>query len=115
MPGVFERETTINLAEREIDEMALDLLAMQQPMAIDLRFIVAVIKINADIERVGDQAVNIAQRTLDLMQERDIDIPVDVPHGVNWFDHDPARAGGVSPPRRMSPKPCSRWTTSLTA
>ena len=47
--------------EREIDQMALDLLAMEQPMAIDLRFILSVIKINADLERVGDQAVNIAE------------------------------------------------------
>ena len=49
-------EIAINRFEREIDQMALDLLAMEQPMAIDLRFILAVIKINADLERVGDQA-----------------------------------------------------------
>ncbi len=46
--------------------MALDLLAMEQPMAIDLRFILAVIKINADVERVGDSAVNIIERVRDL-------------------------------------------------
>jgi len=46
--------------------MAIDLLAMQQPMAVDLRFIIACIKINADLERVGDQAVNIAERVMDL-------------------------------------------------
>ena len=51
---------SINSFEREIDQMALDLLAMEQPMAIDLRFILAVIKINADLERVGDQAVSIS-------------------------------------------------------
>ena len=56
---VFHGEQSINTVEREIDELALDLLAMQQPMAVDLRFILAVIKINADLERVGDQAVNI--------------------------------------------------------
>ena len=65
---VLVGETAINDAEREIDELALDLLAMQQPMAIDLRFILAVLKINADLERVGDQAVNIAQRVLDSDQ-----------------------------------------------
>jgi len=54
-------------------------LAMQQPMAIDLRFILAVAKINADLERVGDQAVNIAQRVLDLISEPEIDLPVDIP------------------------------------
>jgi phosphate transport system protein len=76
---VFERENAINDAERAIDELALDLLAMQQPMAVDLRFIVAVLKINADMERVGDQAVNIVQRTMDLLGEPVIpDIPVDI-------------------------------------
>src|SRR5580658_9217024 len=62
---VLTGEAAINDAEREIDEQALDLLAMQQPMAVDLRFILAVLKINADLERVGDQAVNIAQRALE--------------------------------------------------
>lgn len=76
---VFAGETAINQAERDIDELALDLLAMQQPMAIDLRFIMAVIKINADLERVGDQAVNIAQRVLDLISEPPADLPVDIP------------------------------------
>jgi phosphate transport system protein len=76
---VFTGENAINQAERDIDELALDLLAMQQPMAIDLRFIMAVIKINADLERVGDQAVNIAQRVLDLISEPPVELPVDIP------------------------------------
>jgi phosphate transport system protein len=75
---VFSREKDINAFERRIDELALDLLAMQQPMAIDLRFVVAVLKINADLERVGDQAVNIAQRTLDLLKVSPLDVPVDI-------------------------------------
>ena len=64
---VLEGETQINITEREIDELAFDLLAMQQPMAVDLRFILAVTKINADLERVGDQAVNIAERVMDMV------------------------------------------------
>jgi phosphate transport system protein len=76
---VFIGENAINEAEREIDELALDLLAMQQPMAVDLRFILAVLKINADLERVGDQAVNIAQRVLDLISEPEMQLPVDIP------------------------------------
>ncbi len=76
---VMTGENAINEAEREIDELALDLLAMQQPMAVDLRFILAVLKINADLERVGDQAVNIAQRVLDLLSEPEIELPVDIP------------------------------------
>ncbi len=76
---VLAGENAINEAEREIDELSLDLLAMQQPMAVDLRFILAVLKINADLERVGDQAVNIAQRVLDLISEPEAQLPVDIP------------------------------------
>src|SRR5216117_928516 len=76
---VLEGETQINLTEREIDEMAFDLLAMQQPMAVDLRFILAVIKINADLERVGDQAVNIAQRVMHMVGMPAFELPVDIP------------------------------------
>ena len=76
---VLEDEHAINVMEREIDELALDLLAMQQPMAIDLRFIIAVVKINADLERVGDQAVNIVQRVLELAKMPEADLAVDIP------------------------------------
>ena len=76
---VLEGETRINSMEREIDELAFDLLAMQQPMAVDLRFILAVTKINADLERVGDQAVNIAERVMDMVELPKVDLPVDIP------------------------------------
>jgi phosphate transport system protein len=76
---VFDSEAAINAAEREIDELALDLLAMQQPMAVDLRFILSVIKINADLERVGDQAVNIAERAEQLLKVPAVDLPIDIP------------------------------------
>jgi phosphate transport system protein len=72
-------EMAINRLEREIDQMALDLLAMEQPMAIDLRFILAVIKINADLERVGDSAVNIIERVRDLQAYPCVDLPIDIP------------------------------------
>ena len=72
-------EMAINRLEREIDQMALDLLAMEQPMAIDLRFILAVIKINADIERVGDSAVNIIERVRELQAYPVCDLPIDIP------------------------------------
>ena len=71
-------EPAINRMEHEIDQLALDLLAMEQPMAVDLRFILAVIRINADLERVGDQAVNIANRVKDLGASTH-DLPVDIP------------------------------------
>ena len=76
---VLRDESKINAAERDVDEMSIDLLAMQQPMAIDLRFIVACIKINADLERVGDQAVNIAERVMDLIMRPDPGLNVDIP------------------------------------
>jgi phosphate transport system protein len=76
---VLENETLINIAEREIDELAFDLLALQQPMAVDLRFILAVTKINSDLERVGDQAVNIAERVMDMVELPPAELPVDIP------------------------------------
>jgi phosphate transport system protein len=76
---VDRSEMAINSFEREIDQMALDLLAMEQPMAIDLRFILAVIRINADLERVGDQAVSISDRVRDLNCFPAVDLPVDIP------------------------------------
>ncbi len=72
-------ELAINRLEREIDQMALDLLAMEQPMAIDLRFILAVIKINADIERVGDSANSISDRVRELQAFPVAEMPVDIP------------------------------------
>jgi phosphate transport system regulatory protein PhoU len=72
-------EPAINRMEREIDQLALDLLAMEQPMAVDLRFILSVIRINVDLERMGDQAVNIAGRVLDLGRQANVDLPVDIP------------------------------------
>ena len=75
---VRENETAINTAQREVDEMAYELLAQEQPMAIDLRFILAVIKINGDLERIGDQAMSIALRCVDLVDEDVVDLPVDL-------------------------------------
>jgi phosphate transport system protein len=72
-------EPVIDRMEREIDQLALDLLAMEQPTAIDLRFILAVIRINADLERVGDQAMNIVTRVRDLLKVAETDLPVDIP------------------------------------
>ncbi len=76
---VKEIEAAINAAEREVDEMAYDLLAKEQPMAIDLRFILSVIKINGDLERIGDQATNIASRTQFLHDSPKISLPIDIP------------------------------------
>jgi phosphate transport system protein len=72
-------EMAINRLEREIDQAALDLLAMEQPMAIDLRFILSVIKINADLERVGDAAKSISDRVRSMEQMAHAELPVDIP------------------------------------
>ena len=74
---VKQNETAINTAQRELDEMAYELLAKEQPMAIDLRFILSVIKINGDLERIGDQSMGIARRTKEILKQQPIDFPVD--------------------------------------
>ena len=76
---VSRSELTINRLEREIDQAALDLLAMEQPMAVDLRFILSVIKINADLERVGDAAKAISDRVRHMEQMAQAELPVDIP------------------------------------
>ncbi len=74
---VKQNERAIDTAQRELDEMAYELLAKQQPMAIDLRFILAVIKINGDLERIGDQSMSISRRTKEILAVDDVDLPVD--------------------------------------
>lgn len=76
---VLENEHAINSAEQLIDSAAYDLLAMEQPMAVDLRFILSVIKINSDLERVGDQCVNIADRVRAVDGMASVSLPVDIP------------------------------------
>ena len=76
---VMRSEMAINRMERDIDQAALDLLAMEQPMAVDLRFILSVIKINADLERIGDAAKSIADRVRFMEQMAPAELPVDVP------------------------------------
>ncbi len=76
---VLLAEPAINRMEREIDQAAMDLLAMEQPMAVDLRFILAVIRINSDLERVGDQAVNIAVKVREMQEYPQTELPVDIP------------------------------------
>jgi phosphate transport system protein len=79
---VFIVEKDINVAERRIDELALELLASQQPLAGDLRLITACMKINSDLERVGDAAVNIAQRGLADAAMPPVELQVDIPRIV---------------------------------
>ncbi|MGD9285880.1 MAG: PhoU domain-containing protein, partial [Desulfobacterales bacterium] len=59
---IIKSDYEIDEMEVEIEEECLKVLALHQPVAIDLRFLIAVIKINAELERIGDQAVNVAER-----------------------------------------------------
>lgn len=61
---VIERDREIDRIERQVDEAALKLIALRQPMAVDLRHVAAAMKISGDIERIGDLAKNIAKRSL---------------------------------------------------
>jgi len=76
----FEVEDRINKMEIAIDEMCLKLLALRQPMAADLRFITSAMKITTDLERMGDQAVNIAERALSLNEAPQLKPYIDIPH-----------------------------------
>ncbi|HLH38757.1 MAG TPA: phosphate signaling complex protein PhoU [Bryobacteraceae bacterium] len=77
---VFRNETRINEIELEIDEFAINLLALHQPMAADLRLIIAALKINTDLERMGDLAVNVAERAQSLLNEPVSKPMIDIPH-----------------------------------
>ena len=65
--AVIAGDRELDLLELEVEQLAVSLLALQQPMARDLRFIISAIKITSDLERVGDHAVNIAQSALRLI------------------------------------------------
>jgi phosphate transport system protein len=80
MANIWESEQRINQLDIEIDGFATRLLALHQPVAKDLRFLTAAIKINSDLERMGDLAVNIAQRSISLLSRPQIKPLVDVPH-----------------------------------
>src|SRR5580658_6351741 len=77
---VLQSESRVNQMEIEIDDQATSLLALQQPMAGDLRLITSVIKINTDLERMGDLAVNIARQALALMDEPIVQPLIDIPY-----------------------------------
>ena len=79
MSAIWSAEQRINLLDIEIDEMATRLLARNQPVARDLRFLTATIKINSDLERMGDLAINLAQRSLSLLGSAQVKPLIDIP------------------------------------
>ena len=76
---VARSDQAINQLELAVDERCLRVLALYQPEASDLRFIAMALKINNDLERIGDQAVNIAERSLELCKEPPLQPLVDIP------------------------------------
>ncbi len=76
---VIEKDEDIDQMEVYVEEECLKILALYQPVAIDLRFIVAILKINNDLERIGDLAVNIAERGLFLAGQHKLDVLFDFP------------------------------------
>ncbi|MGZ3591545.1 MAG: phosphate signaling complex protein PhoU [Thermodesulfobacteriota bacterium] len=75
----FEAEDRINTMDIAINTECLNLLALRQPMAADLRFITSALKIITDLERMGDQAVNIAERAISLNREPQLKPYIDIP------------------------------------
>jgi len=82
-PSLAERvisdDDELDRLELEVDDMCFEILAREQPVASDLRFIATAIKIVPDIERIGDNGVNIARRALEIMTEPELDPIIDVP------------------------------------
>ena len=74
---VIEQDREIDLKEVEIEEECLKIIALNQPVADDLRFLVTTIKINNDLERIADQAVNIAERVEIISRRRTLEFSVD--------------------------------------
>ncbi len=77
--ALIERDHQINAFDVEIDEECIRLIALRQPMAGDLRFITTAMKITTDLERMGDLAVNIAERAIELNEEPILKPYIDIP------------------------------------
>lgn len=75
---VIESDKRIDEFEVELEEDCLKILALHQPVAIDLRFVVAILKINNDLERIGDLSVTIAKRAKSLADDYNVDVPLEV-------------------------------------
>lgn len=74
---VIEKDSNIDATEVAVEEECLKILALHQPVAIDLRYIIAILKLNNDLERIGDLAVNIAERAIFLCEIPPVPVPFD--------------------------------------
>jgi len=85
---VIENDRKVNELEVQIDGICLSLIALRQPAGGDLRFIATGLKVNVDLERIGDLAVNISERALDLNKEPQLKPYIDIPRmdeDVRWM------------------------------
>ncbi|MGZ8423200.1 MAG: phosphate signaling complex protein PhoU [Nitrospira sp.] len=82
--SVVEQDHDVNALDVEIDDLCIQLLALQQPTARDLRFITTGMKISSELERMGDLADNIAQRALELNLEPQLKPYIDIPRMASW-------------------------------
>ncbi|MDR1474180.1 MAG: phosphate signaling complex protein PhoU [Endomicrobium sp.] len=76
---VFSLEKEVNIQEIVIDDKCLKLIALNQPVGADLRFITSAMRINSDLERMGDESLNIARMSLDLIEYKEIEPLVNIP------------------------------------
>ena len=76
---IIERDHEVNRLDVDIDDLCIRLLALHQPAGRDLRFITTGLKITTDLERIGDMAVNICERALELNQEPQLKPYIDIP------------------------------------
>jgi phosphate transport system protein len=77
--AVEQRDAEVDRREVELEEECLKTLALHQPVAIDLRLVVAILKINSDLERIGDLAVNVAHKAATLAAGPPVGMPLDLP------------------------------------
>lgn len=77
--SVIENDREVDRLEVQFEEECLKVLALYQPVAGDLRYIIAMLKINNDLERIGDQAVNLAMCAMDLAKKQPVELPFDFP------------------------------------
>ncbi len=106
---VKENDSILDRFEKDVDETAIALLALQAPIASDLRLITVAMKISHDLERVGDEATTIARRSLELNQEQQLKSYVDIPKMAemglamlheaidSFVNRDPAKARAIVP------------------
>jgi phosphate transport system protein len=104
---VIESDPRVDAAELDIDHLCLNLLALRQPAASDLRFIATALKIVTDLERIGDLAVNISERAIELNEEPPLKPYIDIPRMASavqgmlhqaldaFVNRDPAQAQAV--------------------